>query len=260
MSPARARVAGLVLTALLLAGGATAQTRPGVLALEAAPSSAAYLPDGFVGTCCQGVDGLVSQVNELLRGSGSALRLRLVPAVINGQRLDWYDPMAFLTPQSAQPIALARRQFDVALLDECLSCDEPARHLRRQAEAARRIGAEPVLVMPWAATDDATARIAEAVTRRANAVRAYVVPAGLAFARARAQRPEIELIAEDGRTPTQAGAYLAAAITFVALYGRSPEGNAWLGGLDDATAGFLQRVAWETAWDYYAATTPPPGS
>ncbi|MGG5819827.1 hypothetical protein [Falsiroseomonas sp. HW251] len=260
MSPARARAAGLVLMALVIGGGAAAQTRPGVVALEAAPVGAAYLPDGFLGTCCQGVDGLAAQVNELLRGSDSTLRLRLVPAVINGQRLDWYDPMAFLTPHAAQPIALARRPFDIAVLDECLACAEPTRQLRRQAEAARRSGAEPVILMPWAASEDATARIAEAVTRGANAVRAYVVPAGLAFARARAQRPATELLAEDGRTPTQAGGYLAAAIVYVALYGRSPEGNAWHGGLDEETAGFLQRVAWETAWDYYAASAPPPGS
>lgn len=257
MSPARARAAGLVLVAMLLAGGAGAQTRPAVLALEAAPSSAVYLPDGFLGACCQAVDSISTGLNELLRNGGSGVQLRLVPATVNGTRLDWYDPMAFLTPRHSQPIALARRPFDIAILDECLGCDEPLRMLRRQAEAARRMGAEPVLFMPWAATEAATARIAEAVTRSANAARAYVVPAGLAFARARAQRPDLDLTYEDGRTPTTAGAYLAAAIAYAALYGRSPEGNRFQGGLEAETATFLQRIAWETAWAYFAASAPP---
>lgn len=257
MSLARARAAGLVLVALLLGGAAVAQTRPAVLALEAAPAGALYLPDGFLGSCCQAADGIAAQVNELLRGSGSALRLRLVPAVVNGPRLDWYDPMAFLTPRHSQPIALARRPFDIAFLDECLGCADPPRALRRQAGAARRLGAEPVVLMPWAATGEASAEVAEAVTRAANAARAYVIPAGLAFARARALQPDLVLAFEDGRTPTPAGSYLAAAIIFAALYGRSPEGNGWRGGLDAATAGLLQRAAWETAWDYYAGSPPP---
>jgi hypothetical protein len=260
MSPARARAAGLVLAALLAWPiAAAAQTRPAVLALDAPPASAIYLPDGFLGSSPQAMEGITAALNEMLRHADARLHLRVVPAVVNGPRLDWYDPMAFLAPRHGEPIALARRPFDIAILDECLGCAEASRLVRRQAEAARRMGAEPVLFMPWAATEETTARIAEATTRAANAARAYVIPAGLAFARARAERAGIELTFEDGRTPTPAGTYLAAAIAYAALYGHSPEGSRHTGGLDEETAAFLQRVAWETAWDYFAGRDAPRG-
>jgi hypothetical protein len=48
-----------------------------------------------------------------------------------------------------------------------------------------------------------------------------------------------------------AGTYLASCVVFSALTGRSPVGNPYLAGLDDATAKMLQTAAWETVQDYY---------
>jgi hypothetical protein len=262
--PPAPRLAGPLLGLLLAASPAAAQTRPTVLSLEAAPASALYLAESFFGICCQELDLLAVHVGALLRGSGSAIRLRAAPAVVNGQRLDQHDPMAFLRGRRAETTPAAHRPFDIALLEDCLACGTDSgaaagflARLRTEAEAARRQGAEPVLFMPWTTDPAAQARIAEATTQAANAAGAFVIPAGLAFARARTRRPDLELSYADPRIPTPAGTYLAAAITFAALYGRSPEGNAYRGGLDAATAGFLQRVAWQTAWDYFAGRAPP---
>jgi len=48
-----------------------------------------------------------------------------------------------------------------------------------------------------------------------------------------------------------AGTYLAASTAFAALYKRSPVGNSYHATLDEATASFLQAVAWDTVQDYY---------
>jgi hypothetical protein len=92
---------------LLAASGAAAQTRPAVLSLEGTPTSAVYLQGSFFDACCQTLDGIAVHVDGLLRGAGSALQLRAVPAVVNGARLDWYDPMAFLRSRPVVPVALA---------------------------------------------------------------------------------------------------------------------------------------------------------
>jgi hypothetical protein len=78
-----------------------------------------------------------------------------------------------------------------------------------------------------------------------------VIPAGLAFARVRAKQPELNLYQPDRRHPSMAGTYLASCVVFAALTGRSPVGNPYLAGLDEATAKMLQTAAWETAQDYY---------
>jgi hypothetical protein len=107
--------------------------------------------------------------------------------------------------------------------------------------------------MSWAYADkpEMTAQLAEAYTVAGNANNALVIPAGLAFARARAKQPELNLYQSDKRHPTLAGTYLAACVVFYALTGRSPVGNSYTAGIDPPTAQFLQTVAWETVRDYY---------
>lgn len=77
-----------------------------------------------------------------------------------------------------------------------------------------------------------------------------MVPAGLAFARSVKERPELNLYVPDKRHPSLAGTYLGACTVLASLYGVNPEGNTYTGGLDPATAKFLQTVAWQTAQDY----------
>ena len=84
-----------------------------------------------------------------------------------------------------------------------------------------------------------------------NANDALVIPAGLAFARAIAKRPDLELYQPDKRHPSLAGTYLAAATVLAALTKNSPVGSTYSAGLDGELAKFLQATAWETVQAYY---------
>ena len=75
---------------------------------------------------------------------------------------------------------------------------------------------------------------------------AQVIPVGLAFARAIAMKPDLELYVADKRHPTLAGTYLAACTSYAALYGKSPVGLSYIAGLPADTARLLQTAAWET--------------
>lgn len=270
-APRAIRAAGSGLAMLLaVTASAWAETRPRVLGLEATPGSAIYADDSFFFRSFHNLDGLGGHVGSLLRGGGSLQRFRAAPVTIGPARLVWHDPFGYAlgrpmgtgTELAGHP--LAWRPFDIAILADCGDCPDQPRanaayreRTRRDADTVRRQGGEPVVFMPWAALDhpDALPRIAEAVTEAANAAGALVIPAGLAFARAEAERPAI-VLREDRQNPTNAGTYLAAVVTYAALYGTSPIGNRFTAGLDAETAGFLQRVAWETVWDYYAGTPP----
>ena len=83
-----------------------------------------------------------------------------------------------------------------------------------------------------------------------NANDALVVPAGLAFAKAIAKHPQINLYDPDKRHPSLAGSYLSACTILASVYGKSPVGNSYTAGIDPQTARFLQEVAWETTLEY----------
>jgi hypothetical protein len=106
--------------------------------------------------------------------------------------------------------------------------------------------------MTWAYADapEMTAQLAEQYTIAGNANDALVIPAGLAFAKAIARNPQVNLYDPDKRHPSLAGSYLGAATIYASLYGKSPAGLPYYGGLDAKTAGFLQEVAWETVKEY----------
>jgi hypothetical protein len=83
-----------------------------------------------------------------------------------------------------------------------------------------------------------------------NANQALVIPAGLAFARSIAKRPDVNLYVADKRHPSPEGSYLAAATTYAALFNKSPVGFKFSAGLKPDVAAHLQQVAWETVQQY----------
>lgn len=125
--------------------------------------------------------------------------------------------------------------------------------------AAQKIGAKVALIwlQPYAKPKwdpEGLRKNGELVVSVANEIGAYVIPIGPAFDAALRQRPGLALQVDyDGYHPTLAGQYLSAAVTFAALYGRSPVGSpyTYFGGLDKDTADFLQKVAEETVRDYF---------
>jgi hypothetical protein len=109
-----------------------------------------------------------------------------------------------------------------------------------------------MLFMTWAYADapEMTAQLAEQYTIAGNANNALVVPAGLAFAKAIARNPQVNLYNADKRHPSLAGSYLAACAIYAAVHGKSPVGNSYKGGLDAKTADFLQQAAADTVREY----------
>jgi hypothetical protein len=117
------------------------------------------------------------------------------------------------------------RLFDAAVMMDCSQCPIHPKlksvftdYAKKDADIVRRHGARPVFFMSWAYADrpEMTAQLAEAYTVAGNANDALVIPAGLAFARARAEQPELKLYAPGKRHPSLAGTYLAACTTSAA--------------------------------------------
>jgi poly(3-hydroxybutyrate) depolymerase len=123
---------------------------------------------------------------------------------------------------------------------------------RKFVRIARKRGTRPVFFMTWAYTDkpEMTAQLDKAYTDIGRELDVQVVPVGLAFAKATAERADIALRTNDTRHPSLAGTYLAACTFFAALYQQSPEGLDYDAGLDADTALYLQKVAWQTVQDY----------
>jgi hypothetical protein len=195
---------------------------------------------------------------------------RATIVTIGGSGLDWHDVESYFRPNAIGSYSFdddnnvvfnkLDKLFDVAVMMDCSQCPIHPRleaafteFAKKDSDIVRAHGARPVFFMSWAYADkpEMIAELAEAYTVAGNANNALVIPAGLAFARARHAQPELNLYAADKRHPSLAGTYLAACTTFAALTGRSPVGNAYLAAIDEPTARFLQTVAWETVQDYY---------
>jgi len=124
---------------------------------------------------------------------------------------------------------------------------------RKHSDTVRKHDGKPAFFMSWAYADkpEMTAELAEAYTEAGNDNDAFVIPAGLAFARVVAQRPDIDLYVPDKRHPSLAGTYLAASTAYAALFRRSPVGLNYTAGLDEPMAKALREAAWATVQDYY---------
>jgi hypothetical protein len=189
---------------------------------------------------------------------------------IGGSGFDWHDVESYFRPNAIGNYSFdennvvvfnkPNKLFDVAVMMDCSQCPiHPTLksvftdYAKKNSDTVRAHGARPVFFMSWAYADkpEMTAQLAEAYTVAGNANNALVIPAGLAFARARAAQPELNLYVPDKRHPSLAGTYLATCVVFAALTGRSPVGNPYTAGIDPPTAKFLQTVAWETVQEYY---------
>ena len=259
----------LLLGALALrTGAAAAQTRPEVRGLGGeAPRSVLYVGNSFF-YYNNGIGGYVS---NLLRGAvpADARPFRSTMATISGSGLQWHDVASYFRPGAVGSYSFSGnneivfndrgRPFDVAIMMDCSQCPIHPQlapvftaEAKRDSEIVRRNGGRPAFFMSWAYADkpEMTEQLAEAYTRAGNENGALVIPAGLAFARATRERPDIDLYIWDKRHPSVAGTYLAASTIYAALFERSPEENTYDGGLAADTARFLRGVAWRTVRDY----------
>ena len=208
--------------------------------------------------------------NDLVRVGEPGAKNRGTSVTISGSGLDWHDMAAYLQPDGIGKYSFVPgnkivfnppgRQFDTVIMMDCSQCPvhpqlAAAFHatVKKDAAIIAKYGARPVLFMSWAYKDapEMTAQLAEQYTIAGNANDALVIPAGLAFAKAIARRPELELYQPDKRHPTLAGTYLAACTTYAAIHKKSPVGNPYVAGLDPELAAFLQGVAAETVREYF---------
>jgi hypothetical protein len=269
MKRARIAVAGVAMAALMWVAPAGAQTKPKVTETGVAkPASAIFIGNSFF----YYNNGIHSMVSALLRGAEPGGKLRATMVTISGSGADWHDVGSYFRPgaigrysfDAGNNVVFNKidRLFDVAILMDCSQCPvHPelksvfTEYMKKHTETVRKHGAAPVLFMSWAYADrpEMTEGLAEAYTQAGNDNGALVIPAGLAFARAAKQLPELGLYAPDKRHPSLAGSYLAAATVYAALFKRSPVGSTFTAGLDATTAKALQAIAWETTQDYYGA-------
>jgi uncharacterized protein DUF4886 len=196
---------------------------------------------------------------------------RSTSVTISGAGLNWHDVEAYLKPGGGMAsysitadnkVVFNRfdKPFDAVLMNDCSQCpvhpqlkDLFHEYARKHSQTAVKHGARPMLFMTWAYQDapEMTAQLAEQYTIAGNANDALVVPAGLAFAKAVARDPKVNLYNPDKRHPSLAGSYLAACVIYAAVHGKNPVGNSHKGGLDPKVADFLQQVAADTVKEYF---------
>ena len=207
-----------------------------------------------------------NHVGQLLHAADPGAKgYRSTSATISGSGINWHDIEAHFKPGGVASYSFDRgnnvvfntfdKPFDVAIIMDCSQCpihpqlskifDEYA---AKDSAIVRKYGAEPVFFMSWAYADkpEMTEQLAAAYVKAGAQNHARVVPAGLAFARSIAKRPELNLYAADKRHPSVMGTYLAACTVLASVYGQSPVGNSYTAGLPADVASHLQAVAWET--------------
>jgi hypothetical protein len=214
-------------------------------------------------------NSLHTQVINLAKSADSAKQLRSVSLTISGSGFDWHDVDSYFRPNAVSAYSFDAknnivfnkldRLFDVAVVMDCSQCPIHPQlktvfvdFAKKNADTIRKNGAKPVFFMSWAYADvpEMAQQLSDAYTQAANDNNAFVIPAGLAFARSIALRPDLNLYVADKRHPSVMGTYLAACTTYASLFKKSPVGLAFSMGLDESVARHLQTVAWDTVQAY----------
>lgn len=145
--------------------------------------------------------------------------------------------------------------WDVVVLQE--QSQTPVTNYKAFAEYTQKLnaaiqaaGAETILLMTWERPDSiqydvTTQALSNNYTYLSQQLGIKVAPAGLAFANALRERPNLVLYSADGH-PTLAGTYLATAIVYGVIYDQSPVGLKYNAGLNGEDVLFLQSIAAHT--------------
>lgn len=209
-------------------------------------------------------------VAALLRAAKPGYAFRQSSVTIGGSGFGWHDMESLFRPNAIGSYSFVgdnevrfnklEKLFDLVVMMDCSQCPVHPQlssvftsFAKSYSDTIRKNGGKPVFFMSWAYSDkpEMTLELAEAYIKAANDNDAFVIPAGLAFARSIAKRPDINLYIADKRHPSLAGTYLAAATVYAALFKASPVGLKYTAGLSPETAMHLQETAWETVQGFY---------
>jgi hypothetical protein len=266
--PARAAFLSLFVFMVVgcLSANASAQTKPKRTDVGGAtPASILWVGNSFF----YYNNSMHSHVANLVRAADPKAMPRATSVTISGSGIDWHDMDSYFRPNGIGKYSFVGdneivfnkpgRQFDAVIIADCSQCPIHPQlkavfheYARKQSDVIRANDASPIFFMTWAYKDkpEMTALLAEQYTIAGNANDAMVIPAGLAFAKAIAKRPDLEFYQPDKRHPTLIGTYLAACAAYAAVYKKSPVGNSYTAGIDPGTAKFLQETAMETVQEY----------
>jgi hypothetical protein len=212
-------------------------------------------------------NSLHGHFGQLARSGNTTTRSTSV--TISGSGMDWHDLPSLLRPNGLGRYSFVGdneirfnppgRQYDTVIMMDCSQCPVHPQlvgafndTVKKNAALLKAQGIRPVLFMSWAYKDkpEMTQQLADAYTAAGKANGAQVIPVGLAFARAIAMKPDLELYVADKRHPSLAGTSLSAATSYAALYGKTPVGLSYTAGLPADTVRVLQTAAWETVQAY----------
>jgi hypothetical protein len=252
---------------LVLPLAAAAQTKPKVTDFGGAPpQSLLWVGNSFF----YYNNSMHTHLLRLVAAADPQSKARGTSVTISGSGIDWHDMESYFRPEGIGKYSFTAnneivfnppgKQFDAVVVMDCSQCPIHPQlkgtfheYAKKQSDIVKKHGARAIFFMSWAYKDkpEMTAQLAEQYTLAANRNDALVIPAGLAFAKAIARRPELEFYQPDKRHPTLIGTYLAACTAYAAVYGKSPAGNSYTAGVDRETATFLQTVAWDTVREYF---------
>ena len=89
-------------------------------------------------------------------------------------------------------------------------------------------------------------RLNESYSEMADDNEAIMAPVGLAWEKSRDTDSTINLWSADNSHPSLSGSYLSACVFYATILRKSPVGLSFYGGLNAATAEYLQYIAWQT--------------
>jgi hypothetical protein len=180
-----------------------AQTRPAVTSLGPDyPKIAIFIGNSFF----YYNNGMPGHVTLLEKAADPEHKqdYRNTMVTIGGSGFDWHDVESYFRPNAVgsysfdddNNVVFNKRDklFNVAVMMDCSQCPIHPRlksvfteYAKKNADIVRAKGTTPIFFMSWAYADkpEMTAQLAEAYTVAGNANNALVIPAGLAFARAR---------------------------------------------------------------------------
>jgi hypothetical protein len=199
-----------------------------------APSSVLFVGNSFF----YYNNSLHNHVSHLVAASRPEQHFHATSVTISGSGLSWHDVASYFRPDALgtywfdnnnQVVFTDPRKplFDIVIMmDSSQGPIHPqlkavfTEYTKKDSDIIRQHGAIPVFFMSWAYADqpEMTQELAAAYTQAGNDNDVLVIPAGLAFARSIALRPDINLYAPDKRHPSIAGTYLAAATVYACLF------------------------------------------